>query len=134
MSRTIRRIFWKVAETDTIRRDMDTSWSWSVRLRSCLAALVKLSSFKPSRSGEAVTMDSVMTISPTTAFSSSSFERFTLIRLSFWLFWLLLFPCWAACWGAAGALCWAAACWGAGSAGFGAGASGASGSSYSNRL
>ena len=88
ISRTMRCIFWKVPDTGTMRRDMDTSWSWSVSLRSCRADLVKASSFSPFRSGEAVTMVSVMTISPTTAASSSSLLRFTLIRLSRWgAFW-----------------------------------------------
>ena len=67
MSRTIRVIFWNTLDTGTIRRDMDTSWSSSVSLRSWRADLEKASRFSPFRSGEEVTMDSVMTISPTTA-------------------------------------------------------------------
>ena len=62
--------------------DMDTSWRSSVSLRSSRADLVKLSSRSPFRSGEAVTMDSVMTISLTTAMSWSSLVRLTLMRLS----------------------------------------------------
>ena len=84
MSRTMRFIFWKVADTGTMRRDMEMSCSSSVSLRSCRADLVKASSRRPFRSGEAVTMDSVITISPTTAARESSLLRLTLIRLSLW--------------------------------------------------
>ena len=82
ISRTTRFIFWNVADTGTIRRDMETSCSSSVSLRSWRADLVKVSSLSPFRSGEAVTMDSVMTISPTRAIKVSSLERLTEIKLS----------------------------------------------------
>ena len=52
-ARTMRFIFWKVLETGTIRRDIDTSCKSSVSLRSSRADLVKLSSRSPFRSGEA---------------------------------------------------------------------------------
>ena len=81
ISRTIRFIFWKVPETGTIRIDILISCSSSVSLRSWRADLVKLSSFKPRISGEEVTIDSVITISPTIAIRLSSLDRLTLIRL-----------------------------------------------------
>ena len=67
MSRTIRFIFWKVLDMGIIRRDMEISCNSSVSLRSWRAFLEKISRCSPFRSGEAVTMDSVMTISPTMA-------------------------------------------------------------------
>ena len=126
MSRTIRVIFWNTLDTGTMRRDMDTSWSSSVSLRSCRADLEKASSTSPFRSGEEVTMDSVMTISPTTADSWSSLDRLTLMRVS-------LGCCCCCCWAAGaeaaagageGGALWAAgaeAAAGAGEAGFSAG-------------
>ena len=66
-------------------------------------------------------MDSVMTISPTTAASSSSLLRFTLIRLSRWG---ALCPV-GELWGAGGALGWGAAGAGWGGAGWNGAGSGA---------
>ena len=83
ISRTTRFIFWKVPDTGTMRRDMAISCRSSVSLRSWRADFIKLSSFKFCRSGQDVTMDSVITISPTTATRLSSLERLTLIRLCF---------------------------------------------------
>ena len=109
MSRTMRVIFWNTLDTGTMRRDMDTSWSSSVSLRSCRADLEKASRFSPFRSGEEVTMDSVMTISPTTADSWSSLDRLTLMSVS------LGCCCWAAGAGAAAGAA-AGALWTAGAA------------------
>ena len=83
MSRTIRFIFWNVPETGTILRDIAMSCKSSVSLRSCRVDFRKLSSFRFWISGEEVTIDSVITISPTIAMRLSSLERLTLIKLCF---------------------------------------------------
>ena len=86
MSRTIRFIFWNTPDMGTMRRDMAISCRSSVSLRSCRPDFMKLSKLSLGRSfssGEEVTMDSVMTISPTISIRLSSFIRFTLIRFCF---------------------------------------------------
>ena len=93
ISRTMRFIFWNVPETGTMRRDMATSCRLSVSDLNWRAALVKLSNFKPRRSGDAVTCASVITISLTTAIKASSLPRPTEIKLSLTC---ACFACWAA--------------------------------------
>ena len=104
ISRTIRFIFWNTPEMDTIRKLMAISWRSSVNLRSCLADFMKLSRLSWGsirRTGEEVTIDSVITISPTRSFKLSSFCRFTEIKLCFTG--AAAFCC-AVCWAAAGSL------------------------------
>ena len=95
ISRTILPIFWNTPASGTILIDITVSWSSSVSFLSCLAAFEKLSSSRPSRSGFAITIDSVVMISPTISCSVSSFDRFTLIRLCFWPPLAFLMSSWA---------------------------------------
>ena len=83
ISRTIRFIFWNTPEIGTMRKDMAISCRSLVSLRSWRADFIKLSLLSLGsrfNSGEDVTMDSVITISPTISIRLSSFIRLTLIR------------------------------------------------------
>ena len=80
------------------------SCSSSVNFRSCLADFVKLSSFRPESSGQDVTIDSVITISPTIAIKLSSLDKFTLIKLCLFCILCVVDSCFlGACLGVAGA-------------------------------
>ena len=84
ISRTIRFIFWNTPEMETIRRLMAISCKSSVSFLNCLADFMKLSRLSCGsirRTGEEVTIDSVITISPTRSFKLSSFCKFTEIKL-----------------------------------------------------